>query len=161
MSYRAHLNFKTKDNEFAYQLLRNDNYFEKIINYVTNGNKIKYQELEDNDFALYKFKINDFWDFCMKVIIPVAKRESEDFKKFHNIANKDDTYISLGRLFQRKNEKSDKEYLKSRYIHIRLTLMDDGILEFYNLIDFIIKNDLISLYSFELKPNIEIFLEAY
>ena len=161
MSYRTYLNFKTKDNEFAYQLLRNDNYFEKVINYVTNGDKIKYQELENNDFAIYKFKINDFWDFCMKVIIPVAKIESEAFNKTHNLLNKDYTYISMGRLFQRKKEESDKQYLLRGYSDIWLNLNNNYVLELYHLIDFMHTNDLISLYSFDLKPNIEIFLEAY
>lgn len=161
MSYRTYINFKTEDNEFSYQLFGNNDYFEEVMDYVTNGNKRKYKKLEDNDFAIDNFKINDFWDFCMKVIIPVSKRKSEDFSKIHNLSNKYYTYISVGRLFQEKKEESDKQYLLREYSDIWLHLNNNYALQLYHLIDFMHTNDIISLYSFDLKPDIKIFLEAF
>ena len=161
MSYRTYINFKTEDNEFSYQLFGDNDYFDELMDYVTNGDKRKYKKMEDNDFDIRNFEIKDFWDFCMKVIIPVAKRESEAFNKTHNLLNKDYTYILMGRLFQRKKEESDKQYLLRAYSDIWLNLNNNYVLELYHLIDFMHTNDIISLYSFDLKPNIEIFLEAY
>lgn len=161
MSYRTYLNFKTEDNEFSYQLFGNNDYFEEVMDYVTNGDKRKYKKLENNDFAIYNFKINDFWDFCMKVIIPVAKIESEAFNKTHNLLNKDYTYISMGRLFQRNKEESDTQYLQRQYLDIWFNLTNNYLLEFYNLIEFMEKNKLINIINFKLKPDMKIFLQAY
>ncbi|WP_068449190.1 hypothetical protein [Caviibacter abscessus] len=161
MSYRTYLNFETKDRNFQYQIFGNNDYFKEVMEYVTGGNKEKYKELEENDFYIENFEIKDFFDFCYKVLIPVAKKKIKENNKFYQICS-EYYFMNLGQSYPEigKNE-SVTRYLQKAHSMFWLKINHNYILEFYNLIEFMRKNKIISSINFELKSNMKISLSAY
>ena len=162
MSYRTYLYFETKNhNSKIYSLFVSDVCPEEVVNYVTNGDKNRLKELEENNFIIRDFEIKDFYDFCYKVVVEISNKILKEQNKFYNTGTYYTDFIPVGKLYQSKiRSQPVSAYLGWQHWMVYLNIKNNPSLKFYNLIEFMKKYNLINVDTFELKPNMKITLNV-